>query len=77
MATFVLLLSASCAWSSWKRYRTPAKVASPLQKKLWEQTCFASASLAIALVFYHVLLALLTFGWQWTTVHDLERMEAA
>ena len=77
MAMFVLLLSLFVARSSWKRYRTLSKAASPLQKKLWEQTCVVSSSLAIALVFYHALLAVLTFGWQWITVHDLERMEAA
>ena len=68
MVIFILLVSVFVAWSSWKRHRTISKAAQPIQKKLWEQTCVVSASLAIVLAFYSLLLAILAFGWQWITI---------
>ena len=73
MAFLALLLSAIIARVSWQRY--PADRITPVQKKFWEQTCVVTSSLALVLLFYGALLTVLAFGWQWITVHDLERLE--
>lgn len=75
MATLAMMLSALIAWHSWKRYRRLNKSRDPIQKKVFEQVCVISASLAIVLIFYHTLLGLLAFGWEWITIQHLEAME--
>lgn len=77
VATLALFISALIAWGAWRRNQELSKTLHPVRKKVWEHICILSAGLALVLLFYHVLIGILASGWQWISVHDLQRMEAA
>jgi hypothetical protein len=77
MATLVLLASILLSWWLLIRKRTLARQrqTESFPAKLVGHLFEWSASLAIVLLFYHLLLAFVAFGWRWITAEKLERLE--
>jgi hypothetical protein len=77
MATFVLVLSVIVSRVAFVRNRTLTRYhrSDTVSAKFLDHVFEWSASIALVLLLFHGLLAILAFGWQWLTVEQLQRLE--
>jgi hypothetical protein len=77
MATLILVASLLLSWWSFERRRALSRQghSETVSAKVFENIFEFSVSLAAVLLFYNVLLIVVSTGWQWITVADLVRLE--
>src|SRR5438270_2066746 len=77
MATVLLIASLLLSWYFFAQKRILGRYgqSETLRSKFLGYLLEWSATLAVVLLFYHILLLMLAAGWRWFTVTDLMKLE--